>query len=124
MRLFQKTCDGGPESGVTGYFFIEIKSLFSIVLLNFKSSSRDAFHSHAFSALTLWLRGQVIERILEGGDHVWRAGQLKFTPRECFHKVEPSGSAWALSLRGPWADTWQEFKQGRFVTLTHGRKEV
>jgi hypothetical protein len=148
MKFFRKAPDGGKDSGVTGYFLVEIKPLFSIVLLHFKDGTRDAYHSHAFNALTLWLRGRVIEHRISGLPH-WqdgpyeqrtehRAGQVtahckrqtystgrfKFTSRENMHKVEALGDVWALSIRGPWAKTWKEFKNGTVVTLTNGRQVV
>jgi hypothetical protein len=57
---------------------------------------------------------------------VWKAGQIKYTARETMHKVLPSSGAWAISFRGPWAKTWQEFlpAENRFVTLAHGRRIV
>lgn len=39
MKLFSKSHDGGKDSGVTGYWLIESKSLFSIVLLRFSEGS-------------------------------------------------------------------------------------
>lgn len=127
MKLFKKMKDGGPESPVIGYFLIEAKSLFSIVLLNF-TGTREAYHSHAFNALTLWLRGKVFEAVKqeEGVElNAWQPGDLKYTPRNLMHKVIPvktsKGSVWALSLRGPWDKTWQEFKDGETITLGHGR---
>lgn len=131
MKLFSKASDGGKDSGVTGFFFVEIKPLFSVVLLHFRNGTREAYHSHAFNALALWLRGRVIERRLVGPEHdmceesrEYHAGQLKYTSRENMHKVESLGDTWALSIRGPWAKTWKEFKGGKVVTLTNGRKVV
>lgn len=54
----------------------------------------------------------------------YKAGMLKCTPSRVFHKIEGLRTAWALSIRGPWADRWLEYRKGRIVTLTHGRKEV
>jgi hypothetical protein len=51
MKFLSKCKDGGPESPVTAYVLVEIKSLFSVMLLHF-SGTREAFHSHAFNALT------------------------------------------------------------------------
>lgn len=129
MKLFSKAADGGKNSGVTGYFLIEWKQAFSVVLLRFNKGTREAYHEHAFSAWTLWLKGRVREHILRidlGVDQTreFSAGQLKRTPRNCFHKIEALETSWALSVRGPWLDRWREFRSGRFVTLTHGRKEV
>lgn len=128
MKFFKRMRDGGPESPVVGYFLIEIKSLFSVVLLHF-GGTREAFHSHAFNAITLWLRGGVEEVIktADGYEKIsWKAGQLKVTLRDTMHKVLPGGGAWAISFRGPWAKTWREYlpEENRFVTLTHGRKIV
>ncbi len=122
MKLFSVSKDGGPDSNVTGFFLIECKPLFSIVLLKFAKGSREAFHNHAFNALTLWLRGTVREHTLVGTSRVWKAGQRKYTRRSDFHKVEALTDAWALSFRGPWIDRWREYVGGCFVTLTHGRK--
>jgi quercetin dioxygenase-like cupin family protein len=122
MRLFYKGPDGGPESNVQGYFLCEVKSLFSIVLLYFPTGTREAYHSHAFNAVTLWLSGVVIEWQRFGRAKVYHAGQLKYTPRCMFHKIEACKPTWALSLRGPWSRTWQEDKAGVVTTLTKGRK--
>jgi len=128
MKLFRRLKDGGPESRVTGYFLVEIKRLFSVVLLHFADGSRDAYHSHAFNAISWVLRGELIEIPL-------RANRANFyrpsftpvkTPRTMFHKVISVGDTWVLSFRGPWAKTWQEYlpNEKRFITLTHGRREV
>lgn len=124
MRLFQKAPDGGKKSGVIGHFLIEWKKGFSIVLLHFEKGTREAFHEHAFNAVTLWLKGRVREWHLDGSVRDFTAGNLKLTLRSTFHKIEALESTWALSVRGPWVDRWREWRGGRFVTLTHGRKEV
>lgn len=122
MKLFHKSHDGGKDSGVTGYWLIEWKWLFSIVLLRFSKGSREAFHSHAFNAWTLWLKGSVIEEYLTSEKYTWKPFNWKYTPRTCFHKVIANETSWAISFRGPWADTWEEFKDGKKYTLTNGRK--
>jgi hypothetical protein len=133
MKLFSKAADGGENSGVTGYFLVEIKPLFSIVLLRFNKGTREAFHEHAFNAWTLWLKGRVREHQLYATDRFilltptvseFAAGQLKYTPRSNMHKIEALETTWALSVRGPWGDRWRELRGGRVVTLTHGRKEI
>jgi quercetin dioxygenase-like cupin family protein len=121
MRLFNKSHDGGKDSGVTAYFLVEIKPLFSIVLLKFSKGTRDAFHNHAFNALTIWLKGNVIEHMLTGEKNEWKAGNIKYTPRSNFHKVEALTETWALCIRGPWKKNWNEFKNDEMVTLTNGR---
>ena len=131
MKLFQKSYDGGEGSGVTGYWLIEAKSLFSIVLLHFSPGSRDAYHSHAFNALTWWLQGEVEEEFVHADiygyvSRKWRPSLFpKWTPRDNFHKIiAGEEGAWAISFRGPWSKTWQENKNGETYELTHGRVRV
>jgi hypothetical protein len=128
VRLLNKAPDGGKNSGVTGFFLVEMKSLFSIVLLRFNKGSREAFHEHAFNAVTIWLKGRVIEHELHNTvrsfPREFKGGQIKFTRRNCFHKIEALEPTWALSFRGPWVDRWREKRGDKLVTLTHGRKVV
>lgn len=136
MKLFRKSYDGGGDSGVTGYWLIECKSLFSIVLLHFGPGSREAFHSHAFNALTWWLKGDVREEFFDKTDPFWNKGEIthkdwspswkpKWTPKNCFHKIIAGAKgAWALSIRGPWDATWFESKNGETYELGHGRVRI
>ena len=128
MRLFTKAPDGGKDSGVTAYFLIEWKGLFSIALLRFNEGSRDSYHSHAFNAITWWLKGLVVEKRidLEHEKHTCYAPSLvpKYTSRENMHVIHAVNNSWALTFRGPWKDEWKESKDGVEITLTHGRKQV
>lgn len=126
MKLFKVMKDGGPESHVTGLFLIEIKSLFSVIILKFGEGTREAYHSHAFNAATLWLKGRVTEHLLGGTNREWKAGQVKYTSRNTFHKVFAHVNSYAVSVRGPWSKTWREYlpEEGKFVTLAHGRKVI
>jgi len=127
MRLFSKVPDGGKDSGVTAYFLIEWKGLFSIALLKFNKGTRESFHSHAFNAITWWLKGEVTEYHVEGNaKHFTPSLTPKITPRSCFHQIVAKRTTWAITFRGPWEDTWQEFRSGESkpVTLAHGRVEV
>jgi hypothetical protein len=133
MKFFSKAADGGKDSGVTGYFLVEIKSLFSIVLLRFNTGTREALHSHAFNAVTLWLKGKVVEhrvRIQLSDEMFWTTsktyspGMMKYTSRDNCHQIEALKPSWAISFRGPWVDSWKEIRRGKTTILTHGRKEV
>lgn len=126
MKIFKKSYDGGKDSGVTGYWLIECKSLFSVVILRFSKGSREAFHSHAFNALTWWLKGEVLEsKLNDYGEKFWKPSILpKYTKRDCFHKIFALETSWAISFRGKWKETWQEHKNNETYTLTHGRKKV
>ena len=127
MKFFSWDKDGGPESKVAGLFLCEIKSLFSVALLHFYNGSRDAYHNHAFNALSWLFSGQLKEDTLAGDTAYYRPGLKPIvTPRNRFHRVTSVGDTWVLTFRGPWVDTWKEYlpKLKEFVTLTHGRKPV
>lgn len=127
MRFFSRAKDGGPESTVDAYFLVEIKSLFSIALLRFGPGGRDVYHSHAFNAFTWYLFGGPLwELIYEGRAKIYKHCLIpKLTKRSDIHKVKcMSRSAWCLTIRGPWSNTWVEVRDGEKVTLTHGRKEL
>ena len=129
MKLFFKSKDGGSESTVTGYWLIEAKNLFSIVILCFDGESREAFHTHAFNAISWVIFGGLTEQI-------WKGPAIRYSPsflpiktrRQVCHKVRSDkGKTWVLSLRGPWCKTWKEIRPlegNREVTLTHGRVEI
>lgn len=125
-RPFYKKYDGGIESGVVGYFLFEWKAVCSIGLLRFSEGSRENYHSHAFNAITWWLSGRVTE-------DTWNGLMVSFSPsfrpkittRKKVHKVFAHKKTWALTFRGPWADTWFEInKNNQKIRLTHGRKIV
>jgi hypothetical protein len=130
MKFFKKMKDGGAESTVTGYWLIEIKCLFSIVLLKFEGRSREAFHTHAFNCWNWLIKGVLKETKIDGKINYYSSkGSTKFFKigRDDFHKVDSlMGTSWLLSFRGPWSDTWEEYlpHNERFRILTHGRKEV
>lgn len=128
FSFMSKRKDGGDESSVTGYFFIAIKPLFSIVLLRFDGASREAFHSHAFHCLSWVLKGELLEEMRDGRFYRHRRSIFPFlTTRKDFHKVSSvAPRSWVLSIRGPWAKTWFEHlpEEDRDRTLTHGRVEV
>ena len=128
MRLLHWGKDGGKDSTVWGFWLVEIKSLFSIALLKFVGNSREAFHTHAFNSVSWVLRGQLTELEFYGEQpNVYRPSLWPvFTSRNTLHKVNSNGTTWVLTFRGPWSETWQEYipKTGKFVLLTHGRKEI
>ena len=127
MKLFKKMKDGGPDSNVTGYWLVEIKSLFSIVLLKFEDGSRNAYHSHAFNAISWVIKGKLLEEHMDKvSNNIYPSWEPFITTRDCFHKVTSYGDTWAITFRGTWNKTWQEFRinDNELYTLTHGRKVV
>lgn len=127
MKVFKLLKDGGPFSRVWGFFIIEAKRLFSVVLLHFADGSREAYHSHAFNAVSWVLKGKLVEHEINGKVNVYTPS-LKpiYTPRSMFHKVVSDGDTFVVSFRGPWANEWQEYLPDKrsFLTLTHGRRVV
>ena len=134
-KFLFKSKDGGPESNVTGYWLIESKRFFSIVLLRFDKGSREVFHNHAFNAWSWILNGELKELHKVKGfmyDHLLENSMKPsflpiFTHQNRMHQVHGvADKSWALSFRGPWNKTWKEWlpKEGREVTLTSGRKIV
>lgn len=126
-KLFGLDKDGGPESRVWGFWLIGLKKLFSVVLLRFEDGSREAYHTHAFNAVSWVLRGELHEEHLMGLTfyHLpsWRP---VYTTRDTFHRVSSVGRTWVISLRGPWADLWLEWlpETQETVLLTHNRVEL
>jgi hypothetical protein len=129
MKILTKRKDGGGESTVTGYWLVEIKSLFSIALLKFDGKSREAYHNHAFNCFSWVVRGELMEEMFSGETRFHPASWRPFvTTRDDLHKVSSitAKPSWILTFRGPWASRWIEWRpsENRFVTLTHGREEV
>lgn len=129
MKLCYWGKDGGEESRVWGFWLIEWKRYFSIALLKFEHGSREAYHNHAFNAVSWLLTGALVEldRAVPGTARLYSPSWRPiFTPREMFHQVQSVGRSWVLTFRGPWRDEWDEYRptEMRMVRLTHGRKEV
>ncbi len=125
MRILSKARDGGPDSPVDAFFLIELKSVFSIVLLRFNVGGREAYHTHAFNALTWFIWGDMVEQDIDGSFKPYRRSLIpKYTPRSKNHRVRAYRPSWCLSIRGPWTDRWTEDNDTHHIVLTHGRKIV
>jgi hypothetical protein len=124
-RILYTKPDGGKDSGVSAYFLMEWKILFSIGILHFRKGSREAYHNHAFNAFTWWLKGKVTEIKINGEEKYFEPSlKPKYTKKDNFHKVFAHEDTYALTFRGPWLDTWKEFRENKYITLTHGRKKI
>ncbi len=90
MRILFRSKDGGQESRVWGYWLIEWKRAFSVVLLCFEDGTRDAFHSHAFNSVSWVLWGGLGEQLKECPKSTWfywPSLRPVYTYRDTFHKV-------------------------------------
>ena len=124
MKLLTKMKDGGPKSSVTGYFLVEIKSLFTLVLLCFNGKSREAYHTHAFHSLAWVLRGELLEEMIDGRTFTHKPSVFPiFVGRRDFHRVSSvPEKTWVLNIRGPWSKYWNEFENSKITKLGHGRE--
>ncbi len=135
MRILFKGKDGGEESKVYGYWLFESKTYGSIVLLNFKEGSREAYHTHAFNSVSWVLYGMLQEDFLHRSDRLFYIPSLKYIPsfkpiftyKDTFHKVSGlARNTWVLSFRGAWVGKWLEYlpTSNKTITLTKGRKQI
>lgn len=119
--------DGGPESKVYCWG-LELKSLFSVLLLKFESGSREAFHTHAFNSVSWVIKGELTELFRNKEPNKYPKSLIPIlTKRTTEHMVKGSDKPnWVLSFRGPWVNKWKEYnpKTNKNITLTHGRKET
>lgn len=131
MKILFGHKDGGPLSKVFCWG-VESKRLGSVLLLKFERGSREAFHSHAFNAVSFVLSGGLREvvRLRHGlfvSNEYAPSARPVLTFRDTFHQVFGLANAtWVLSFRGPWVAEWQEWIPGEDVevTLTNGQKVV
>ena len=126
-HLFKSSYDGGINSGVNGFWLIEWKPCFSLVFLKFNKGTRENYHNHAFNAYTWFLWGNVTEHHKDGRKLKWYPSLWpKYTPKECFHKVEAHEDTYAFSIRGPCDIMWKEYNEEKDeeINLTHGREIV
>lgn len=124
MKILNKSKDGGDLSTVYAYWLVEIKSLFSIVLLKFEGDSRECYHTHAFNSISWLLYGKLTEYFLNGTYKEYYPSIFPIiTKREPFHKVSSTNNSYVISFRGKWLNVWKENTQeaGSYY-LTHGRK--
>lgn len=125
MRLLSKTKDGGPDSPVDAYFLFEIKNVCSLALLRFNVGGREAFHTHAFTALTWFICGDMYEETYEGVVTKYSRSLLpKITKKGKNHRVRANKTSWCITIRGPWSCYWTEDVKGVTTTFTHGRTVV
>lgn len=108
------------------FTIIEIKNLGGIIVNIFNTDNQDRFHSHAFHAFSLMLKGWYIEEVIVDGKNIVDKviTKSRFIPRNYIHKITKSSkNAVSITFEGPWESTWNEyFNNGRVKTYTWGRK--
>lgn len=124
IKFLTKVKDGGPKSPVDAYFLIEWKSVFSIAILKFNKGAREEYHTHAFNALTWFIKGDMVEEDANGDVFQYKKSVIpKITKKSKNHRVVAFKDSWCITLRGPWDKYWTEYNKeaDTTTTLTHGR---
>jgi len=125
--FLKKRKDGGPNSPVDAYFLVELKGFFSIAILKFNKGGREAFHSHAFDALTWFIKGELVEEDVSGDLLEYkRSVRPKVTLKNKNHRVKAVVDSWCFTIRGPWVESWTEYKEDSDQTtfFKHGRSVI
>lgn len=108
------------------FTIFEIKYLGGIIVNIFNTVGQDRFHSHAFHALSLMLRGHYYEEVIVDGSRIAtkKIEKSRFIPKNYIHKITVSSpNAMSITFEGPWGSTWDEYyDSGRVKTYTWGRK--
>ena len=116
------------EGYVDRWTLFELKWLGSVIVNVFNTIAQDRFHTHAFAALSIMLRGEYDEQIVSGSGvkRRTRRGDVVFLQRTLNHRLmRSSPNAMSITICGPWAPTWTEtFLSGKTRRLTWGRKPV
>lgn len=108
------------------FTFFEFKPVGGIILNIFNTENQDRFHSHAFSAFSLMLRGHYYEDVMDeiGNISTKKIEKSRFIPKDYVHKITKSSpNAVSITFEGPWDSVWNEyFDSGRIKSYTWGRK--
>lgn len=112
--LKKKRIDLGEQS-VTELTILEYKKWFSIKLFNFHKSEgvQDRFHTHAFNAYSLLLKGDYTEEVLEWNKIVKclrSRSKALFIPKDSYHRITRSKGCVTLLVTGPWGETFKELR--------------
>lgn len=123
---FDKTSLG--VGNIKRFTVIEIKYLGGIIVNIFNTENQDRFHSHAFNAFSLMVKGHYYEDVIVDGKKIVtkKIEKSRFIPRNYIHKITKSSkNAVSVTFEGPWESTWNEyFDNGRIKTYSWGRKVI
>lgn len=134
MRLgkYGKICHWDDTSlgvgNIKRFTVIEIKYLFGIIVNIFNTENQDRFHSHAFNAFSLMLKGNYKEDVIlpDGSVITKLIEKSRFIPRNYIHKITKSTqNAMSITFEGPWESIWNEyFDDKRVKTYSWGRNLI
>lgn len=118
------------EGYLDRFVVLEIKYLCALYWNVWNTVAHDRFHTHAFTAVSIGLRGGYDEEVVVRGDQseIWpfRAPWIRFISRGHEHRMlKSSRNAISVTIAGPWDRIWSEtFLDGTRRFLTWGRKEL
>lgn len=111
----KKKIDLGDQS-VTELTILEYKKLFSIKLFKFHKSNgkQDRFHTHAFNAFSLLIKGDYTEEVIEG-NKIFKLdrsrSRLLYIPRDSYHRITKSDGCYTMLVTGPWGGEFRELRE-------------
>jgi len=123
---------------------LEWKPLVSAKLFYFeKGTAQEIYHTHSFSAISILLYGNYIEKVLsvhesyimENLSNLPNIQSLELPrnrstiiqiPKSRFHQITKSDGCLTLMITGPWGDTYKEYDSNtnQLIVSTHGRKQI
>jgi hypothetical protein len=109
------------------YTLFEFKRFLSLTLHKFNTIEQDRFHSHAFGAISIMIKGGYAEEYVDNGEiktkHI-KPG-IRYIPRGYEHRLlESRPNTWTILFAGPWSKTWFERKDGVVTKLGWGRAVI
>lgn len=126
----KRICLGDQD--VTEWTLLEWKKLFSLKLFHFHKTSgiQDRFHTHAFKAVSLLLKGNYVEEVvMDGVIHKRNRNthRLLYIPANQYHRITRSDGCYTLLLTGPWGETFSELRHigdDQYQEVTCGKHRV
>ncbi|UAV84670.1 hypothetical protein PHB09_175 [Pseudomonas phage PHB09] len=109
------------DQDVSELTILEWKKLFSLKLFHFHKTEggQDRFHTHAFNAVSLLLKGNYTEELVVDGVITplpRNRSRVIYIPSGQYHRITKSSGCYTLLLTGPWG---KEFKELRSLGGTH-----
>lgn len=104
------------DQDVTEWTLLEYKKWFSIKLFHFHKADgcQDRFHTHAFGAVSILLKGNYTDEVLEGSQIISKSrnsSRLTYIPRDAYHRITRSTGCYTLLITGPWSGSFKELRQ-------------
>jgi hypothetical protein len=104
------------QQNVTEWTLLEYKKFFSIKLFHFHKTngSQDRFHTHAFNAYSILLKGNYIEEVIKDNQIIPLNRNRKiilFIPKDNYHRITKSKGCWTLLFTGSWGKTFKELRE-------------